>query len=66
MDANSRVFMDQDNDCHWYLVEASCRDKWNLWKELSSDDPASWEVPYYAIALGGGPSSVEFYNVEFV
>ena len=60
-DAKSRFFLAQDNDCHWYMVEAIWRGEWEEWLESGSD-----EVPQYATPLGSGPQWVEFENPEFV
>lgn len=55
-----RYFVDQDSDCHWYLVKASKREQWNRWTDLDSDDPKSWNAPEYAKALGGSPAMITF------
>lgn len=40
--------MDQDNDCHWYIIEADKRQEWDAWLNLDPDDEASWNVPEFA------------------
>lgn len=55
-----RYFLAQDNDCHWFLVEADRRAEWEAWKKLGPDDVDGWTPPTCATALGGGPSNVTF------
>ncbi len=50
-----RFFLDQDGDCHWYLVPESKREKWEKWK-----DSESWKCLDFAKPLGGGPRGVTF------
>ncbi len=57
-----RFFLDQDNNCHWYIVDASKRKEWSEWLELSEDDENSWNAPSFAQELGGHPNRVEFGN----
>jgi hypothetical protein len=56
---NKRFFMDQDNDCHWYIIEADKRKEWDAWLNLDSDDEASWNVPDFAQGIDH-PRFVEF------
>jgi len=57
-----RYFLDQDNSCHWYLVDASRREEWNAWRELDEDDERSWKAPDCAKSINGGASKVTFTN----
>ena len=59
-----KMFLDQDNDCHWYLVDAYRRKEWETWKDLDSEDPKSWECPEYARAINTDPSRVVF-EIDF-
>lgn len=34
-------FVDQDNDCHWYLIESNKRKEWENWKDIPNDNPES-------------------------
>lgn len=63
-----KYFLAQDNDCHWYLVEASHRAEWYLWvnQDFDSED-ANCEVPDFAKELNRGVEYVEFENpIEMV
>jgi len=55
-----RVFLDRDEDGHWYTIDASCRDEWEHWQELDPDLPAAWEVPSFAKRLDKHISQFEF------
>lgn len=55
-----RYFLDQDNSCHWYLVDASKREEWDKWVTLDEDDPAGWDSPDFAEMIDGHPNQVEF------
>ena len=57
---NKLYFLDQDNSCHWYLVEAAHRAEWDAWRDLPEEDENCWNTPPYAKALGGGPSQLLF------
>lgn len=57
-----RYFLDQDNDCHWYLVDADRRAEWEAFVEEAAPD--GWEVPGCATRLAGGPSNVTFERPE--
>ena len=54
-----RWFLDQDSDAHWYLVPAERRMDWDG-RDLPEEDEYSWEVPSWAIRIGGAPSQVTF------
>ena len=51
-----RYFLDQDDDCHWYLIKAANRSEWLRWRESGSES-----VPAYATQIDG-PSRIEFYE----
>jgi len=55
-----RFFLDQDNSCHWYLVQEQFRKEWDAWTNLPEDDERSWEAPSFAERLDGGPQQVTF------
>lgn len=55
-----RYFLDQDNDCHWYVVPAASRAEWEAWRAIPSDDERAWEPPAFAMPLGGSPTLVTF------
>lgn len=57
-----RYFLAQDNSSHWYIVDAAKRSDWDKWIAIPEHEPASWDTPEFAIALGRGPSFVEFSN----
>jgi hypothetical protein len=51
--------MDQDDDCHWYIIEADKRKEWDAWLNLDSEDETSWNVPEFAQEIDQ-PRFVEF------
>lgn len=55
-----RYFVDQDHDCHWYIVPSHREDEWNAWLAIPSDDERSWDVPEWATEVGGAPNRVTF------
>lgn len=57
---SDRFFFDQDSSCHWYLVEASHRQEWEIWRDLDGNDPASWKTPPFAQRIDGDISQIEF------
>lgn len=61
-----KFFLSQDNDGHWYIVQAARRDDWLTWLEQDEDEEASWEEPDFAERLGGAPDLVEFGEYEIV
>ena len=50
---NFRYFIGADNSGHDYLVPVSFRQEWNDFCELDEEDPASWDVPDWAIKFEG-------------
>lgn len=52
--AERRYQLESDNDSHRYLIPADRADEWDAWLEIPSDDPASWDVPEFAVAIDGG------------
>lgn len=65
MDAKSRFFLAQDDDGHWYMIDVDYMTQWAAWiDQLDSEDP-DWDVPDYAISVGGSPSLVTFQFPEF-
>lgn len=57
-----RFFLDQDNDCHWYLIPACNRKDWDDFLDIPEDDERSWEVPGFANPLGRGVNAITFQN----
>lgn len=55
-----RYFLDQDNDGHWFLVDADKRAEWEEWVKLGPDDETGWRPPEHATELAGGPSNLVF------
>lgn len=60
--ADQRFFLDQDGSCHWFIVPIEFAAKWAAWRNLDEGKPESWEVPDFAIPIGGGPQLVIFSN----
>lgn len=60
-----RYFLAQDNDCHWFLVDADRRAEWEAWRELGPDEALGWRPPDCATELGRHPSSVTFENPTY-
>lgn len=54
---DTRYFLDRDDDCHWYLVDAEKRNEWNTF--LSGDKE---ECPYFAKMLNYNIHYLEFSN----
>ena len=52
----------QDQSAHWYLIPKSKEKDWNKWSNLPEDDERTWDVPKYAVCIGGSPSMVSFEN----
>lgn len=50
----------QDNDCHWHVIPLERENHFNKWLELDSGNEESWNVPGYAVRVGGCPSLVKF------
>lgn len=48
-----RFFLDQDQDCRWYLVPVSLRGVWDAWCALDTQDEAAWEAPPGATMIDG-------------
>lgn len=48
-------FLDQDNDCHWYIVPVQYRDEWADWLNGAAED----HPPVYATPVDG-PHKVVF------
>lgn len=59
-----RYFLDQDNDSHWFLVDADRRAEWEAWCQLADDDSQGWTPPDCATPLAGAPSNVTFEQPE--
>lgn len=60
-----RYFLAQDNDSHWYVVQANRRKEWDDWCEIDSDDERAWTAPEFATAVGGAPSMITFSEVAW-
>lgn len=55
-----QYFLAQDNDCHWWLVEAARREEWEAWVAIGPDDEAGWRPPDCATEVNSCPSRVVF------
>ena len=57
-------FFSQDQDCHWYMIPADKRDKWNQINNMDSEDPDTWDAfnEFEEYRTGGGISHIEFYS----
>lgn len=64
MTNRQKYFLSQDNSCHWYVIPDDKRQEWEDWCNLDEDDEASWNVPEFAIEVGGSPFRVTFENPE--
>lgn len=59
-----RYMLQQDNDCHWYVIPTDKEVDWNEWLEIPDDDERSWDVPEYAKDVGGSYTLVTFSEPE--
>lgn len=59
-DKKEGYFLDQDDSCHWYIVQESHRTDWEAWKEQEEDE----NIPEYATFLGCSPNNVVFDNYK--
>jgi hypothetical protein len=60
-----RYFLDQDNDGHWFIVDASKRAEWEAWKALDAEDVVAWTPPTgIAEEVNSGPGVVTFEQPE--
>ena len=57
-------FLDRDDSCHWYLVEADKRKEWERFIDELSRDEHDGPAPDFAKRLDGSPSSLVFHLVE--
>lgn len=53
----------QDNDTHWYLIPEDKETEWAAWLDIPWDDPKSWDVPIFAIAVDG-PRAVRIIDFD--
>lgn len=58
-------FLDQDGDCHWYIIPLDKSEEWSDWCNLDDDDQEKWTVPKFAIEVGGSPTRVIFKEWSF-
>lgn len=59
-----RFFMDQDNDCHWYIIPQERGDEWHKWKSIPDGDERGWTVPDWAKPIGESHTLVTFEDPE--
>lgn len=60
-DEESKEFiLIRDNDCHWYVIPESEFGDFCAWNSLDEEDERSWDVPEYAVEVGGSPTLVKF------
>ncbi len=57
---SERYFLDQDRDCHWYVVPVSLKKEWDVWNELDIETEEAWTPPEGVKEVGGWPGSVTF------
>lgn len=57
-----RYFLDQDQDCHWYVIPVSHRVDWLNWNSQDPNDERYWTPPDFAKPLGGSHTLVTFEN----
>ncbi len=50
-----RCVLVQDDDCHWYLIPANRRGRWEIWVGSGNE-----VVPEWATRVNGPPDLVEF------
>lgn len=57
-----RYFLDQDEDCHWYIVRDDRREEWEAWRnqDYYADDFAAYPPENVAYSIGGAPNQVTF------
>ncbi len=56
---NSRFYLDQDGDCHWFIVPVRLKVEWEAWLETGEEE--DWpEPPDGCTPIGGAPSLVTF------
>lgn len=48
-----KYFIDMDNSCHEYRIEADRKKDWREWQELDEEDERAWEQPDYAERIDG-------------
>lgn len=60
-------FLDQDDSCHWYIVESNHREDWENWLAAIYSEDQDWDdpIPDFAHRIGGSPSIVEFHSPTF-
>jgi hypothetical protein len=55
-----RYFIDQDDDCHWYLIPEIKREKWERWRDTDwKDSLADCALPDFVVDIGS-PNSLTF------
>ena len=57
IDDLTACFLDQDDDCHWFIIPEAKRQEWGDW--LEGFDGYE-EHPEWAMALGGNPNQIVF------
>jgi hypothetical protein len=61
-----RFFIDQDHDCHWYIVPEEKKIEWEEWRNLPEDNESSWETPDFAKCINGPTNIVMFTNPQII
>ena len=62
MTNRKKYFLDQDEDCHWYIIPNENRAEWDIWTNLDPHKKEAWIVPIFAEAIDGFPSSIAFFK----
>lgn len=50
-----RFRLAQDDSSHWYVIPVERSEEWSKWEESGE-----WDVPEWAVELGGSPTNVTF------
>ena len=56
-----KFFLSQDESCHWYVIPALHREKWEAFLDIPEDDERSWDAPEWAVTVDHA-SDIEFGN----
>lgn len=62
---DERFYLSQDGaGDDWYVIPVSKKQDWNKFCEIPEDDEASWDIPEWAVKVGGCTSLVTFPSFE--
>lgn len=57
-----RFILARDNDCHWFVIPVARQQEWDEWCAIPEGDERGWDVPDFALEVGGSYSNVTFVN----